>query len=94
MHYFQEHIEGQDDKTYLNTLDKHKAPLPGNRLLIVFSQYTDKRQRNRFPADTIFSQNWADVIKLMQNRHVGNVRVAVYPYAAIQHTETRLDEPA
>ncbi len=93
MHYFEQHMAGQHGKTHLDTLEESKAPLPGNRHLIVFSQYTDKRQRTRFPGDTVFARTWADVIGQIQARHKGTVRVAVYPYAAIQHTETRLDEP-
>lgn len=29
----------------------------------------------------------------LQARHKGDARVAIYPYAAIQHMETKLDEP-
>jgi hypothetical protein len=93
MHYWGEHMQGREGKTHLDALDAPRPPLPGQRHLIVFSQYADKRLKNRFSKDTFFAGTWADVIAQIENRHRGQVRVAVYPYAAIQHPETRLDGP-
>jgi hypothetical protein len=33
------------------------------------------------------------VLRHLQARHKGDASVAVYPYAAIQHSQTELDEP-
>jgi hypothetical protein len=41
----------------------------------------------------MFAATWAEMIKQLQARHKGDARVAIYPYAAIQHMETKLDEP-
>ncbi|MFZ4855580.1 MAG: lactate racemase domain-containing protein [Desulfuromonadaceae bacterium] len=94
MHYFEQHREGQGGRTQLDQLGEVKPPLPGDRQLIVFSQYADKRLAARFPTDTVFTDRWDEVIARIQARHQGRLRVAVYPYAAIQHRETKLDEPS
>jgi hypothetical protein len=52
----------------------------------------DKRQMLKFPSNTVFASTWADMITQLQARHKGDARVAIYPYAAIQHMETKLDE--
>jgi predicted dithiol-disulfide oxidoreductase (DUF899 family) len=70
-----------------------RAPFPGNTQLMVYSQYMDKRQMLKFPSNTIFAASWEDMVKQLQARHKGDARVAIYPYAAIQHMETKLDEP-
>jgi hypothetical protein len=47
---------------------------------------------NEYPRGTRFCERWADVLEALRARHHGDVRVAVYPYAAIQHPELALDE--
>jgi hypothetical protein len=59
--------------------------------LIVYSQYTDRTQKNAGPRDTYFCDRWADVIKILQDRHKGDPTVAVYPYAGMQQQEIELD---
>jgi lactate racemase len=93
MHYWGEHMQGQEGRSQLDVLGAAKSPLPDGRRLIVFSQYTDKRLRTRFPEGTSFTRNWVEVIEQIRSRHEGKIRVAVYPYAAIQHTQSRLDGP-
>jgi nickel-dependent lactate racemase len=93
MHYWGEHLQGQEGKSHLDALGATKTPLPGGRRLIVFSQYTDKRLRARFPEGTLFARTWFEVIEQIKSRHEGKISVAVYPYAAIQHTQSRLDGP-
>jgi hypothetical protein len=93
MHYHDAHKAGQNGRTYLDAIAAPRQPLPGNAQVIVYSQYMDKRQLLKFPANTIAASTWGDVIKQLQARHKGDARVAVYPYAAIQHPETKLDEP-
>jgi nickel-dependent lactate racemase len=91
MHYWEQHMEGQGGKTYLDTLVTPRPSLPGDVKLIVYSQYIDKRQMIKFPNGTAFALTWPDVVRQLQLRHKGDSRVAVYPYAAIQHEETKLD---
>jgi nickel-dependent lactate racemase len=64
---------------------------PGNTAQIVYSQYTDRTQMNYYPRETHFCDQWADVIKILQERHKGTVQVAVYPYGGFQHEELELD---
>ena len=93
MHYWGEHMQGQEGKSHLDVLGAAKTPLPGGRRLIVFSQYADKRLRTRFPEGTFFAHAWFEVIGQIRSRHEGKIRVAVYPYAAIQHPQSLLDGP-
>ena len=60
--------------------------------LIVYSQYMTRAFMNGFPPATQFASTWEEVVKMLQGRHKGpSVRVAVYPYAGIQHQEIELD---
>jgi hypothetical protein len=51
----------------------------------------DKRQMVKLPSNAIFASTWEDTIKQLKLRHKDSAKVAVYPYAAIQHIETSLD---
>jgi nickel-dependent lactate racemase len=93
MHYWGEHMQGQAGGSHFDVLGAAKTPLPGGRRLIVFSQYSDKRLRARFPDGTFFTRNWFEVIEQIKSHHESKIRVAVYPYAAIQHAQSRLDGP-
>jgi hypothetical protein len=92
MHYWEARRAGMNGRTYLDVVAAPREPFPGNTQLIVYSQYMDKRQMLKFPSNTIFAATWEDMIKQLQARHKGDARVAIYPYAAIQHPETKLDE--
>jgi nickel-dependent lactate racemase len=59
--------------------------------MVVYSQYLQKREMSSFPAGTKFAHTWEDVISILQSRHKGDSRVAVYPYGTLQHAETDLD---
>jgi nickel-dependent lactate racemase len=67
-----------------------KTPGPGNNAQIVYSQYTDRTQMDMYPRGTHFCDKWADVIKILQDRHTGTVQAA-YPYGGLQHQEIELD---
>jgi hypothetical protein len=45
-----------------------------------------------FPPETMFAWHWEDVVGKLQERHKADSRVAVYPYATLQHEEWDLDE--
>jgi nickel-dependent lactate racemase len=92
MHYWEARRAGMNGRTYLDVVAAPREPFPGNTQLIVYSQYMDKRQMLKFPSNTVFASTWADMITQLQARHKGDARVAIYPYAAIQHMETKLDE--
>jgi nickel-dependent lactate racemase len=59
---------------------------------IVYSQYMTRNMRNsnqRGP--TTCCDKWEDVIAKLKELHPGDPRVAVYPYAGMQHQEIELD---
>jgi len=73
------------------TARRRNAPLPKNTGLIVYSEYMDRQQMNTFPRATAFASTWEEVIRLLEARHKGEARVAVYPYGGMQHQEIELD---
>ena len=42
---------------------------------------------------TRFASQWQEVVERLQKQHRGDLRVAVYPYAPIQHPPLVLDGP-
>jgi len=57
---------------------------------IVYSGYFQMRDKVEFPARTIFTRTWADTVAAIQKNH-REARVALYPYAGIQHVPGDLD---
>jgi hypothetical protein len=51
----------------------------------------DKTLMNSYPGGTLFATKWEEVIKILQQRHKGDARVAVYPCGGNQHEQTELD---
>jgi hypothetical protein len=45
------------------------------------------------PAEVIGLRQWSDVIERLKRAHKGDVQVAVYPYAGIQHEVAVHDIP-
>jgi hypothetical protein len=76
---------------YQTTAYRLAGPLPRNTGLIVYSQYLSRRLMNNYPSATHFASKWEDVIKILQHRHEGDARVAVYPSGGMQHQELELD---
>jgi len=92
VHFLNERVRGRHVSSYFEqTLQRRNAPLPRNSGLIVYSEYMDRQQMNTFPRATAFAGAWEEVIKLLQARHKGDARVAVYPYGGMQHQEIELD---
>ena len=90
-HFLNQRIGGAKGRTYFDFLmTPPPAPAKGMQL-IVYSQYMDKQQANKFPRGTRFAQTWAEVVEFLLQRHKGDASVAVYPYAGIQHPEIDLD---
>jgi len=59
--------------------------------IIIFSQYMQKRDVDKFSSKNLrLAKSWDDVINLLQKQHRTDTRVAVYPYANIQHPEVDL----
>jgi hypothetical protein len=59
--------------------------------LIVYSQYLTRNMKNNYRSGTFFCDRWADVIARLKELHPGDPKVAIYPYAGMQHQEIELD---
>jgi nickel-dependent lactate racemase len=61
--------------------------------LILYSQYMTRNMQNSMAGgpSTIFCDKWEDVIAKLKELHPRDPRVAVYPYAGMQHQEIELD---
>ena len=91
-HFNNEYNAGRDGRTYLDRLLAPSKPLRDDAQLIVFSQYLDKQQMVQYPPNTQFAFTWDETLRYLQARHKGGAQVAVYPYGAIQHPPSVLDE--
>jgi nickel-dependent lactate racemase len=59
--------------------------------IIVFSQYMQKRDIDQLASKHVhLARSWDDVLTLLRKEHRSDSRVAVYPYAGIQHPEVDL----
>ncbi|MCL5019909.1 MAG: lactate racemase domain-containing protein, partial [Patescibacteria group bacterium] len=60
---------------------------------IYFSQYLQKRNMNEYDDKFVkFVFSWDEVTALLKQRHGESTKVAVYPYAPLQHEPIELDE--
>ena len=59
--------------------------------MIVYSQYLTRNLKNNYRTGTFFFDKWQDVIAKLRELHPGDPKVAVYPYAGMQHQEIELD---
>jgi hypothetical protein len=90
---------GRDGAGYFTLLNR-RTGLGGPQLggaegpksdLVVYSRYMDKTLMNAYPEGTLFATKWEEVIKILQPRHKGGARVAVYPCGGNQHEQIELD---
>jgi nickel-dependent lactate racemase len=90
IHYLNER-RGYDGHAYWEMLDSDRNPVRQAGQLIVFSQYMQKRDVNRISAKhVLLAQSWDEVVQILERHHGTEARVAIYPYAAIQHQEVEL----
>jgi len=75
--------------------DSRKRRFPQARQVLLYSQYLQKRELDNpyFPPEAVGLYAWEDVIARLKREHRGDVKVAVYPYAGIQHGIATLDLP-
>jgi len=59
--------------------------------MIIYSQYLTQNMKNYYRKGTYFCEKWSDVIAKLKELHPGDPKVAVYPYAGMQHQEIELD---
>jgi nickel-dependent lactate racemase len=87
----------QGNGSYFVRRDARKPRFPNARQVLLYSQYLQARELDRpdCPPETVGLRQWNDVIQMLGNAHPGDgVKVAVYPYAGIQHPPARLTLPA
>ena len=90
MHYLGER-RGYRGHSYWENLMIDKRAVHQAGQIILFSQYMHKRDVNLISSKRVtLARSWDEVIKLLREQHRTDVRVAVYPYANIQHPEIDL----
>jgi len=90
---------GQGGSGYFSQLARRRGPPSPQRGgrggpssgLIVYSQYMDKTLSSSYGPGTLFATRWEDVIKMLQERHKGDARVAVYPVGGNQNEQIEPD---
>jgi hypothetical protein len=93
VHYVNARASGRNGTTYFDMVERRgKSQLPQGTGLIVYSQYLTRTMTNNYPPATRFAAKWDEVIQILRERHKGQARVAVYPYAGLQEEELPLDE--
>jgi len=75
-----------------NLPEDGRSPVPKAKQIIIFSQYLQMRDKNRYPKKFVnFAKSWDQVLELLKKNHKGSTSVAVYPYSGIQHPPIDLD---
>jgi hypothetical protein len=92
IHWLSARGSGRDGSTWFDMMERRQeSKHRGNFGLIVYSQYLTRSMMNAFPPATHFASKWEDAVTILQQRHKGGARVAVYPYGGLQEEETPLD---
>ena len=95
VHYLNNRLAGLNGATQFDLIARRLnggSRAPQKKVnLIVYSQYLTRNMRNSYRAGTTFCDNWSDVIAKLRELHTGAAKVAVYPYAGMQHQEIELD---
>jgi hypothetical protein len=92
VHYLNNKVAGARGQTYWDLHRHTPRPGPKGSHTIVYSQYMSRTMMDNYGTDADFCTTWADVVKILRQRHTGSdVKVAVYPYAGMQHQEIELD---
>lgn len=90
MHYFNERREYKG-QAYWDHLPDVKKGVQQASQIIVFSQYMQKRDIDQIKSGNVhLARSWNEVISLLQKQHRTDLRVALYPYAGIQHADVDL----
>jgi hypothetical protein len=84
---------GQGD--YFKLRAARRKRFPGAGQVLLYSEYLQARDLLDpfLPPETIGARQWSDVIDKLKLEHKGDVEVAVYPYAGIQHVVAKVDLP-
>jgi nickel-dependent lactate racemase len=95
IHYLNNRLAGRGGATQFDLTSRRVSGggrgSPKQTNLIVYSQYLTRNMKNNYKTGTFFCDQWADVIAKLKELHPGDPKVAVYPYAGMQHREIELD---
>jgi Lactate racemase N-terminal domain len=95
VHYLNNRLAGRSGATQFDLTARRlsgPARTPAKQVnMIVYSQYLTRNMRNSYRTGTFFCDKWDDVIAKLRELHPGDPKVAVYPYAGMQHQEIELD---
>jgi nickel-dependent lactate racemase len=95
IHYLNNRLAGRSGATQFDLTSRRVAGggrgNPRQTNLIVYSQYLTRNLKNNYKTGTFFCDRWADVVAKLKELHPGDPKVAVYPYAGMQHQEIELD---
>ena len=90
MHYLNER-RYHGGQWYEENVEDDRNTVPQASQLILFSQYMQKRDLDKFSSKNLhLVRSWEEVMNLLQKQHPTDSRVAVYPYANMQHPEIDL----
>jgi nickel-dependent lactate racemase len=94
VHYLNNRLAGRSGATQFDLTARRVSGGRSNARktnLIVYSQYLTRNMKNNYRSGTFFCDRWADVIARLKELHPGDPKVAIYPYAGMQHQEIELD---
>jgi len=99
IHYLNNRLAGRTGTTQFDLTARRvgglgrggSAPQAVQGNMIIYSQYLTRNMKNNYRTGTFFCDKWTDVIAKLKQLHPGDPKVAVYPYAGMQHQEIELD---
>jgi hypothetical protein len=95
VHYLNNRLAGLSGASHFDLTARRIAGTQGANAkkvnTIVYSQHLTRNMRNNYRAGTVFCDKWEDVVAKLRELHPGDAKVAVYPYAGMQHQEIELD---
>ncbi len=93
-HYLDE-LQFNKGKSYFEQRAARRKRFPQARQVLLYSQYLQQRELDNpyFPPEAVGIRSWNDVVERLKREHKGDVKVAVYPYAGMQHGIAALDLP-
>jgi len=79
--------------SFFEQRDRRKKRFPQAKQVLLYSQYLQERELAHpyFPPEAVGMRDWSDVVEALRRAHKGDVKVAVYPYAGIQHGIAKVD---
>lgn len=81
--------------SYFSQRAARRKRYPRARQVLLYSQYLQQRELDNpyFPPEAVGVRSWTEVLERLKREHKGDVKVAVYPYAGMQHGPAVLDLP-